>query len=69
MQLVLHVLSLGEQASKQAISLDWAGERGAVPDTTDEVVVAFWALTEIAAKKVERMMVENLMVAVGREMD
>jgi hypothetical protein len=40
--------------------------RGAVPETTDEVVVAveFWALTERAAKKVERMMVENFMFTV-----
>lgn len=37
-----------------------------MPETTDEVVVAveFWALTERAAKKVERMMVENFMVTV-----
>jgi hypothetical protein len=46
--------------------------RGAVPETTDEVVVAamaveFWALTERAAKKVERMMVENFMFTVECE--
>jgi len=38
-----------------------------VPETTEEVVVAaveFWALTERAAKKVERMMVENFMFTV-----
>lgn len=44
--------------------------RGAVPDTTDEVVVAveFWALTERAAKKVERMMVENFISTVEGEL-
>jgi hypothetical protein len=44
--------------------------RGAVPDTTDEVVVAveFWALTERAAKKVERMMVENFIFTVEGEL-
>jgi hypothetical protein len=55
------------QASRQAASVDWAGVRGAVPETTEEVVVAaveFWALTERAAKKVERMMVENFMFTV-----
>lgn len=38
---------------------------GAVPETTAEVAVAaveFWALTERAAKKVERTMVENFMI-------
>jgi hypothetical protein len=58
------------QASRQAASVDWAGVRGAVPETIDEVevevmvVVEFWALTEIAARKVERMMVENFMITV-----
>jgi len=43
--------------------------RGAVPETTDEVVVAveFWALTERAAKRVEKMMVENFMFTVELE--
>jgi hypothetical protein len=40
--------------------------RPAVPETTNEVGVAveFWALTERAAKKVERMIVENFMFTV-----
>lgn len=43
--------------------------RGAVPETTDEVVVAveFWALTERAAKKVERIIVENFIFMVESE--
>jgi len=43
--------------------------RGAVPETTDEVGVAveFWALTERAVKKVERMMVVNFMFTVESE--
>jgi hypothetical protein len=40
--------------------------RPAVPETTNEteVAVKFWALTERAAKKVERMIVENFMFTV-----
>jgi hypothetical protein len=42
--------------------------RPAVPETTNEVGVAvefeLWALTERAAKKVERIIVENFMFTV-----